>query len=351
LSSWTVNDGQWHHAAVIYKDGYFSHFVDYKRVSRMAKELHDATGTGESFLIGAVSRSFLAGVASTSSQAFRGKIDAVRITRRALTPGEFLSTRSTAPLMTMTFDDTAVPYAAGQEGAIAPSVGVAGALNGGEEPEIVNGRAGWYVLDGSNGVDTVECGKAVKFAGSTLLWQKTTLMERNDLTVEFFARYTDLRDTANILRFVRAGSTGALADSSIIWGLWAQGGKNWRLDIRAVKNGVLDDKQSGGNFAAITETDNKWHHWALTVDATSGENVVAKLYKDYEQLGNTVTVTGQLDLPPQAGYGTGLTIGGTGVAGAYIYGTFDQVRVSAGILPVDKFMRHELPAGYFFLVR
>lgn len=359
-SSWTVNDGKWHHAAVVYdydvKDGVtnsvFSHYVDYKFVKKTTMSLPVTdVGAGETFLIGAVSRSFNTGTSTSSSQAFQGKIDAVRITRRALTTGEFLSTRSTAPLMTMTFDDTAVPYAAGQEGAIAPSVGVAGALNGGEEPEIVNGRAGWYVLDGSNGVDTVECGKAVKFAGSTLLWQKTTLMERNDLTVEFFARYSDLRSTANILRYIRAGATGAQVTDSIIWGLWAQNGTNWRLDIRAVTNGVLSANQSGGNFAPITETDNKWHHWALTVDATSGENVVAKLYKDYEQLGNTVTLTGKLDLPPQAGYGTGLTIGGTGVAGAYIYGIFDQVRVSAGILPVDKFMRHELPAGAFIFVR
>ena len=105
------------------------------------------------------------------------------------------------------------------------------------------------------------------------------------------------------------------------------------------------------NFAPITETDNTWHHWALTVDATSGTNVVAKFFKDYEQLGDTVTLTGKLDLPPKAGYGTGLTIGGTGVAGAYTYGTFDQVRVSAGILPVDKFMRHDLPGGTVLFVR
>ena len=350
-SPWTVNDGQWHHAAVIYKDGYFSHFVDYKRVSRMAKTLYVTSNTGATFFIGAVNRTFLAGTSTSSSQAFRGKIDAVRITRRALTTGEFLSTRSEAKLMTMTFDDTEAPYAVGQEGAIAPSTGVAGALDGGEAPEIENGRAGWYVLDGENGTNKVECGKAVKFAGSTILWPKTTLMERNDLTVEFFARYSDLRSTANILRYIRAGATGAQVTDSIIWGLWAQNGTNWRLDIRAVTNGVLSANQSGGNFATITETDNKWHHWALTVDATSGTNVVAKLYKDYEQLGNTVTLTGQLDLPTLGGAATGLSIGGTGVAGAYIYGTFDQVRVSAGILPVDKFMRHELPVGTTLFVR
>ena len=317
----------------------------------MAKTLYVTSNTGATFFIGGVNRTFLAGTSTSSSQAFRGKIDAVRITRRALTTGEFLSTRSSPQLMTMTFDDPEAPYAVGQEGAIAPSTGVAGALDGGEAPEIVNGRAGWYVLDGENGTNTVECGKAVKFAGSTLLWQKTTLMERNDLTVEFFARYSDLRNTANILRYVRAGSAGAQVTDTIIWGLWAQNGTNWRLDIRAVTNGVLSVNQSGGNFATITETDNKWHHWALTVDATSGTNVVAKLYKDYEQLGNTVTLAGRLDLPTLGGAPTGLSIGGTGVAGAYIYGTFDQVRVSAGILPVEKFMRHDIPGGTVLIVR
>ena len=79
--------------------------------------------------------------------------------------------------------------------------------------------------------------------------------------------------------------------------------------------------------------------------------MVAKLYKDYEQLGNSVTLNGRLDLPTLGGAATGLTIGGTGVADAYIYGTFDQVRVSAGILPVDKFMRHELPVSTMLFVR
>ena len=351
-STWTVNDGNWHHAAVVYKNGVFAHYVDYQFVKQTAMSLPVGDlGTGETFLIGAVSRSFNAGVSTSSSQAFRGKIDAVRITRRALTTGEFLSTRSNEKLMTVTFDDAAHPYAPGQTGAIAPDEGVAGALEGGEQPQIVPSRGGWYVLDGAGGTNTVACSNAVQFAGSTLLWQNTTLMERNDLTVEFFARYSDLRSTANILRYVRASATGAQVNDSIIWGLWAQNGTNWRLDIRAVTNGVLSANQSGGNFAAITEADNQWHHWALTVDSTSGTNVVAKLYKDYEQLGNTVRLTGRLDLPPMAGHGTGLSIGGTGVAGAYIYGTFDQLRVSAGILDPSEFIRYEKVKGAALILR
>ena len=344
LASGAINDGKWHHAAYVYDKDAASvrHYVDYKLIGSKSGTLfvsQNANETDKRCFIGAQKRELTSG--TSGAQAFRGKIDAMRVTRRILIPSEFLSTRSAEKLMTVTFDDAEHPYSTGQEGCIAPAEGVAGALDGGVAPEIVDGRAGWYVLDGSNGVDKVECGKAVQLAGSTLLWQNTTLLERNDLTVEFFARFSDLRTSANILRFVRAGSSGASVDSSIIWAVYATNGTHYRFDIRAVTNGVLSAKQSGGNFAPITETDNTWHHWALTVDATSGTNVVAKFYKDYEQLGDTVKLTGKLDLPPQAGYGTGLTIGGTGVAEAYTYGTFDQVRVSAGILPVDKFMRYD----------
>ena len=79
--------------------------------------------------------------------------------------------------------------------------------------------------------------------------------------------------------------------------------------------------------------------------------MVAKLYKDYEQLGNTVKLTGRLDLPPMAGHGTGLSIGGTGVAGAYIYGTIDQLRMSAGILDPSEFMRYDSTRGTVLTVR
>ena len=64
-----------------------------------------------------------------------------------------------------------------------------------------------------------------------------------------------------------------------------------------------------------------------------------------------MTLAGQLDLPPQAGNGTALSIGGTGVAGAYTYGTFDQVRVSAGILDPSEFMRYEKVKSTVIFVR
>ena len=72
---------------------------------------------------------------------------------------------------------------------------------------------------------------------------------------------------------------------------------------------------------------------------------------DYEQIGNTAIFNGTLDVPPQNGNRLGFSIGGTGNAGAYIYGTVDQVRVSAGILDPSKFMRYDATRGTIIVVR
>lgn len=45
-----------------------------------------------------------------------------------------------------------------------------------------------------------------------------------------------------------------------------------------------------------------------------------------------------------------LTIGGTMSNPAHIHGNFDELRVSLGVLPVDKFMRI-FPTSTLFLVR
>ena len=335
----SIADGKWHHVAYTYDKAAAKvrHYLDYKLIGSQNKQLYvsqNATEQDRRCFIGAQYRDFTSG--TTGSQAFRGKIDAVRITRRVLTTGEFLSTRSAEPLMTMTFDDAESPYAAGQEGGIAPDTGVAGVYNDGALPEIVDSRAGWYVLDGSNGVDKVECGKAVRFAGSTLYWKNATLLERKALTVEFFARFTDFGNLASLLRCVRTDAV----NGTPVWVFWKTGGGDLQFSSFPVNsdgsNTTQRNKTIQTGFLPAGGTDTAWHHWALTVDSTDGEHIYAKVYRDYKQLGSTATIEGTLDVPPLNGNRVGLSIGANGK----IYGTFDQIRVSAGILPVDKFMRH-----------
>ena len=348
ITSSSVADGNWHHAAVVYKSGVLSQYVDYKKCSlTKTNTLYvGSIGTGSRFIIGAQDRGFATG--GGGAQAFRGKIDAVRITRRALTPGEFLSTRSDDKLMTVTFDDAEHPYAPGQTGAIAPNEGVAGALSGGEQPLIVPSRGGWYVMDGENGTNKVECGKAVQFAGSSLYWQNATLLERKAVTVEFFAKFTNLCNGVNLVRCVKSNAAGG----TLNWSIWKTNG-NLQFAVIPVKSDGTLDSQKGSNMVTggFDGGDGVWHHWAITVDSTDGEHIVAKVYMDYEQLGNTATVKGTLDVPPLNGNRLGFSLGGTGNASAYIYGTIDQVRVSAGILPVDKFMRYDKVQSTVIYVR
>ena len=335
----SIADGKWHHVAYTYDKAAAKvrHYLDYKLIGSQNKQLYvsqNATENDKRCFIGAQYRDFTSG--TSGSQAFRGKIDAVRITRRVLTTGEFLSTRSAESLMTMTFDDEDAPYAVGQEGGIAPDAGLAGAFGDGEAPVIVDSRRGYYVLDGENGTNKVECGKAVRFAGSTLYWKNATLLERKALTVEFFARFTDFGNLASLLRCVRTDAV----NGTPVWVFWKTGGGDLQFSSFPVKsdgtNTTQLNKTIQTNFLPAGGMDTAWHHWALTVDSTDGEHIYAKVYKDYEQLGSTATIEGRLDVPPLSGNRVGLSLGANGK----VYGTFDQIRVSAGILPVDKFMRH-----------
>ena len=348
----SIADGKWHHVAYTYDKtaGKVRHYLDYKLIGSQDKQLYvsqDATESDRRCFIGAQKREFTSG--AEGSQAFRGKIDAVRITRRLLTTGEFISTRSAEPLMTMTFDDEEAPYAAGQEGGIASDDGVAGAYDDGENPRIVDGRAGWYVLDGSNGVDKVECGKAVQFAGSTLYWRNATLLERKSLTVEFFARFTSFANSASLVRCVR---TDAVSGTPV-WVFWKTVNEghlqfsSWPLKSDGTNN-TQTNVTIKTEFMPAGGTDTAWHHWAFTIDSTDGEHIYAKVYKDYEQFGKTATIEGTLDVPPMNRNHVGLSLGANGK----VYGTFDQIRVSAGILPVDKFMRYERePRGLVVTIR
>ena len=350
----SIADGKWHHVAYTYDKtaGKVRHYLDYKLIGSQNKQLYvvpqqDENENNRRCFIGAQYRDFTSG--ASGSQAFRGKIDAVRITRRVLTTGEFLSSRSAEPLMTMTFDDAEAPYAAGQEGGIASDAGVAGAYDDGENPRIVDGRAGWYVLDGSNGVDKVECGKAVQFAGSTLYWKNATLLERKSITIEFFAKLTSFTNSASLMRCVRTDAV----NGTPVWVFWKtiKEGHLQFSSFPVKSDGTLDTQQNKTiktEFMPVGGTDTAWHHWALTIDSTDGEHIYAKVYKDYEQFGSTAIIDGTLNVPPLDGNRVGLSIGANGK----VYGTFDQIRVSAGILPVDKFMRYEpKPRGLVVTIR
>ena len=56
-------------------------------------------------------------------------------------------------------------------------------------------------------------------------------------------------------------------------------------------------------------------------------------------------------MPPLNGNRLGISLGGTGNAGAFIDGMFDQLRVSAGVLDPSKFIRYDKVQSTVIYVR
>ena len=338
-SSQNVNDGEWHHAAYVYDkaNGAVSLYVDYKLVgTKAATPWVDGTLP---CLIGGESRTY---------QAFNGNIDDVRITRRVLKPWEFLTTHAAGTNLVM--DATLeADYSSGVDAEIAPA-GTAGTLvaNGtsGEAvlPVIVKTREGFVTLDGEAGQETRASGHALRLDGGYVKWPYNRLLHRQDLTVEFFARFDALEASVNFLRL----STGTDVNGTPVW-VFFQNEGYLRLTANTSTNGNVSVEQRGGIFHAGSEADGKWHHWAMTVEAdATGSNTVFTLYKDYVQHGDALTVAGLLRLPAN---GSNLSIGGTGVAGAFIHGLVNNLRISPGVLTTGDFMRFIPKAGTWLIVR
>ena len=113
--------------------------------------------------------------------------------------------------------------------------------------------------------------------------------------------------------------------------------------------------------------DGKWHHWAFAfeqVDTPTGDEGATKrqvrltVYRDYEKLvgpgaDGATYIDGALTFP-KSGSGCSFILGQNHGSGEenYVTATYDDVRVSPGILPVEKFLRFEKePRGLTILVR
>ncbi len=339
-----VNDGKWHHAAYVYDkaNGAVSLYLDYKLVgTKVAAPWVDGS---LACLIGGETRTY---------QPFAGNIDDVRITRRVLRSWEFLTTHAagTDRMMDAPLESD---YSTGVDESIAPA-GTAGTLTANETsgaavaPTVVKTREGFVMLDGVAGLETRASGYALRLDGGYIRWPFNRLLDRTELTVEFFARFDKLEHSANWLRL----SDGANWGDAPVWTLWYTVYPNQTPDIRvtanSTTNGGVSVRSSPVIFHEGAEDDGKWHHWAMTISLNAtGSNTVFTLFKDYEQYGNAVTIAGVLRFPAN---GANLSVGGTGVAGAFIHGLVNNLRISPGVLPASAFMRYIPKAGTWIILR
>ncbi|MBR1586908.1 MAG: laminin G domain-containing protein [Kiritimatiellae bacterium] len=339
ITAGKVNDGEWHHAAYVYDkaNGAVSLYVDYKRAG--AKTITPYLDASADFLVGGQAR---------TDQAFAGNIDDVRITRRALKTWEFLTTHAAGTDRVM---DAPLErdYASGVDAEIGPA-GVPGTLTAsatsGEAvlPEIVKTREGVVTLDGEAGLETRASGHAVRLDGGYVKWPSNRLLDRPDLTVEFFARFDALEPSVNFLRL----SYGTEVNGTPVWVLFHNEG-NLQLTAYTSTNGNVKVDHRNGRFHAGSEADGKWHHWAMAIAPDAdGSNTTFTVYKDYKPYGDAVTVAG---LVRHTTTGSNLSVAGTGVAGAFVHGLVNNLRISPGVLAPSEFMRFIPKAGTCIIVR
>lgn len=340
-SSVRVDDGNWHHYALVYdkSQGVFAAYLDYRMIASKTYAL--TTETSTAFCFGAEGR---------YKQAFAGQIDDLRITKRALKAGELLTTRQLVSSDTALFAHFDGDFSTGQDTAYAPD-GVGGTLGGGTAPTFVK-VSRRIDLNGDGNAD-YESTNALRLAGGSVVYPHNSLLECRDFTVEWFAKYDSIADVSMLLRFGMMSDNGT---GTISWALYSSGG-NLRFGANVSPDGSWKNiYRPDHNFATIADSgiaDGKWHHLALVAETHTNAtpaNTTFTFYKDYERVGSPLVFNGKdgadgiLALPST---GTTLSIG---TGGKKINGLIDELRFRPGVQPVSSFMRR-LPVGLIMIFK
>ncbi len=350
-----VNDGKWHHVACVWDapTTTFTLLVDGKSEgSKSGTALYSggyATKSSLStlgFIIGGQRISL-----SGSPQAFMGSLDMVRVTRRALSEDEFLTAAALPDrLFDARFDNDVPPAFSSGVSAFIMGDGVGYASGGGAAPSTVASRSGRVIFDGVGGSDKNGFGNALRLEGGYVLYPRSRLLERQDFTVEFFAKLSDLRADSRIIALNWGDGVGRP-----VWTLYKSGGNGSteRLTLSCyptTDGGFSDDGQQFQHLYRLADDDDKWHHWAMTVNPTADGRLDVSLYKDHVLVQkdmpwkfNGATYHCEMYIPPE---GTCLSIGGS----AYTGMTIDNVRITPGVLDPTEFMGYE-SAGLMILLK
>lgn len=277
-----------------------------------------------------------------SAQGFSGQLDNLRVTRGTLSVADFLVNSAYVgpyPLDAQFEGDLST----GQSEEIAPT-GIGGALGSGSVPTFAD-RIGLVDLLGE-GTYTRESTKCLSLAGGYVQFPCNHLLEVNEFTVEFFARFADLQDSANLLRF----SQGTAISGTPIWTLYYRASDD-ALVLTANYIDASGESKSVPGLKFISDAkpaDGRWHHWALISEANGEDGYTVTLYRDYAPYGNSVTVPGVYAFSVA---GSNLSIGGTGVTSAHITGKVNELRFRAGACASSTFMRYKSTTGMALILR
>ena len=350
-----IADGEWHHVAFVINPALGDYpvrkYVDYTALDGFGACSSLRSGTGP-LTIGAQ----FSGSEKYYRNPARGvSIGEFRYSNAALTTAQFLTTRNVPAGRTLTyvtFDDETV-NAAAEYGTLCEGQNVAPSfIAGSAQATFSEDVPGARILDGENGaLITKNNTKSCSFAKSEVMWHnaldtyylRKTLSgeDLTSFTIEFFFKPDGSQTDWS--RLVSALVDGA-SFANYLYGLIFYNGK-------IVLGG---NDASGGIASSAFSADGKWHHAAITVapnasDATKSD---VSFYLDYGTAksgwNGTKTFTSLVTHPTT--FYLVLGLGGTSANNAY-KGLIDELRISAGALTPDQFLRAEKAPGLSIFVR
>ena len=326
------DDGQWHHAALVFDRGRGTMTLirDYELVGSVGYARIVAPTNTPIYIGGGYSN-------DGGFKAFDGLVDNVRVTMRALTIGELLRPDHVAlsgkTIAWATFDNALDATAP----ACALTNGVASAAtSGGTAPTYATHLDGSSIRIEDGSANLLRRGNLAALScdrGVVKYMDNMLLPSVKDMTVEFRVKADSQTTYAGVVRCNRDRDS---ADYPA-WALSADT-SGTGLRIRCVTVGEDSWNEYGINTdTGVVVFDGRWHHVALTLSQANG-NVTASIYKDYEATPSwTTTVVGSLC------YGVGYApvwIGASSSTTAFFNGQIDELRVSRGILTSAEFLRH-----------
>ena len=343
-----LDDGKWHHVACVVngtaQTNNICFYLDYRLDKAFTGTLPNV-GTGASIFFGAKEN----GVA----QWFDGWLDDIRVTRRALTPDEFLTTHPVgsgdASLLALFENDYSFTCASN---AVFSVTGTPEARTGGVVPTFVKDSRGTLLLDGTNGTERATNQYSASFDKGRVVFPESDLYEAESYTVEFWAKFTGIAPTngvaiaadatfgqnqhAPILRLVRSDSP-----SSYDWYLYRQGSNAKSIQM-AIQGNYL-----GWTLPDLV-VDGRWHHYALTVQPKADDDTKTSVqfFIDYDpHLMQTVNAR-----IPYRFAGHKLMVGEGTTAEPNLQFEMDALRFSKGVLDPSRFLGRAAD-GFLLIVR
>lgn len=329
-------DNEWHRLAYVFEKESGLHRIYVDGVQKFAKTRSRTPDTADDWYLMSEGNQW---GSSWGLNLSAGWIDDVRVTEKALRPCEFLTSlpkEAGNTLAWYSFENNSL-----DNGVYTNAIG-AGALGGtaafyGKTPG--KGKELWdstetKIRDNSTSL-AIDGGKAV--------WPRNSLIEREDLTVEFFARQTAASANAGIVSAMRSDSgtnSTAIVATDAIWSIRV--GSDGKTPEVYVNNASAQTVA----FPASSALGSAWRHYAVTF-VPNGDDTTVKLCCNHE-LVVTQTITGKLQLPSATG-GAIPMLGTTGAGSAAFNGAIDEVRVSLGEVAVGD-MLYAPPSGGLVLM-